>query len=201
MALGKTINQQHIAAASLATSSTSRSSAVDLTTALKWSLSIALARNSGSPFGSASTAPRVIVYASAKASGDDDWAIIFEHLMQIGSSIGNTTLSANASAGATTISLNAPTNFNTRELISIHGTSPTFEVLRADKLTGGGPTTVDLNRALANAYVSTNAVRGQAELVAPTLDVEGWRRGLVVVENQSSGQGIMVQVAGSIFGF
>lgn len=201
MALGKTVNQSHIAPQSISTSNTVRSAAVDLSAAMKWALSISLARNSGSAFGSAASAPRVFVYGSAKASGDDDWVPIFEHLMAVGSGIGNTTLSSNASAGATSISMASPTNFLTRDIISIHGSGSTFEVVRADKFTGGGPTTVELSRALGNAYTSGQAVRGQAEFVAPTLDVDGWRRGLIVVENQSSGQSIMAQVIGSLFTF
>lgn len=201
MALGKTINHSHIAAQSISSGNTVRSSAVDLSTALQWALSISLARNSGTPFSSSAAAPRVLVYGSVKSSGDDDWVPIYEHLMNVGSGIGNTTLSSAPAAGATSISMALPTNFLTRDVISIHGAGSTFEVVRADLFTGGGPTTVQLSRALNNAYSIGNAVRGQAEIVAPTLQVEGWRRGLVVVENQSSSQAIMAQVLGGLFTF
>jgi hypothetical protein len=198
VALNKVAGLTHISAQAIASGNTVRSSAIDLSLVSRWALNIGLMRGSATAFASAAAAPRVVVYGSTKTTGDEDWAIIWEHLMQVGASIGSTSLPSNMTSN-TTLSVSSASNFAAKELIAINPSGANFELRRIDQVPN--ISTIMIQLPTTALHPSATVVRGQAENPAPTLDVDGWRRGLIAVENYVSGQSINAWVLGSTLSF
>jgi len=161
-------------------------------TALGLGLTIHLARQSGSAFTAGW--PNVRVEVSSRASGNDAWVPIVTFQPAVGSSIVNTTLASGISAGATTLTVASPTGISAGDLLFLgDASSANWEVVRVRTIVSS---TVTLEEACTYAHGTGAAVYDQSDPYAPLVDLLGYTRCRVVVDNANSGQTIAVRVLG-----
>lgn len=162
------------------------------TTALGLGLTFHLARQSGTAFTAGW--PNVRVEVSSKSSGDDAWAPLLAYQMAVGASIVNTTLSSAVSASATTVSVASATNIAAGDILFLgDSSSSNWELVRVKSVSG---TTITLEEACTNSHTSGAAVYDQCEIWGTYVDLSGFTRARVVVDNAGSGQTIAVRALG-----
>lgn len=161
-------------------------------TALGLGLTIHLARQSGSAFGTGW--PNVRVEVSSKPSGDDAWVPVAIYQPAVGASIVNTTLSSAVSAAATTVPVASATNIAAGDVLFLgDSSSSNWELIRVKSVSG---TTITLEEACTNSHTSGAAVYDQSEVYATTVDLLGFTRARVVADNANSGQTMAIRVLG-----
>ena len=161
-------------------------------TALGLGLTIHLARQSGTAFTAGW--PNVRVEVSPKSSGDDAWAPITAYQMAAGASIVSTTLSSAVSASAATVSVTSATNIAAGDILFLGDpSSANWELIRVKSVSG---TTITLEEACTYAHASGAAVYDQGEIWATYIDLSGFTRARVVVDNANSGQTIAARALG-----
>lgn len=162
------------------------------TTSLGLGLTVHLARQSGTAFTAGW--PNVRVEVSSKASGNDAFVPLQAYQMAVGSSIVSTTLSSAVTAGATSVAVASATNIAAGDILFLgDSSSSNWELVRVRSVSG---TTITLEEACAYNHASGAAVYDQGEEWGTYVDLAGFTRCRVVVDNSSSGQTIAARVVG-----
>lgn len=162
------------------------------TTSLGLGLTIHLARQSGSAFTAGW--PNVRVEVSSKSSGDDAWAPVATYQPAAGAALVNTTLSSAVSASATTVPVASATNIAAGDILFLgDSSSSNWELDRVKSVSG---TTITLEEACTYNHSSGAAVYDQSEIYCCTVDLLGFTRARVVVDNGNGGQTVAVRVLG-----
>lgn len=188
-------NQSVLAWTDVATANVSRNEISSLTGTHRIAIQIQMGRRSGSAFTSTAL-PSVSVDATTADSGDDRWTEIDEIVFSAGSSIANTTLSANVSAGATTFTVTSATNIAAGDLLYLHNaTAGNIELVRVLSVSGSTITPED---PVKNAHSSGDAVTDQAERYFPVYDIQGYKRLRVTVHNANSGQTLAARIDATV---
>lgn len=162
------------------------------TTALGLGLSIYLGRQSAT----ALTAgwPNVRVEVSPKSSGNDAWVPLIGYQMAAGASIAGTTLSSAVTAGATTVVVASPTNIASGDILFLgDSSSANWELVRVRSVSGS---TITLEEACTYNHASGASVFDQCEEWTTYIDMSGFTRCRVVVDNGNSGQTVAIQALG-----
>lgn len=155
-----------------------------------------LGRRSGTAFTAGW--PNVRFEASTTDSGNLDWFPLYTHVMAVGASIANTTLSAGASPG-TSITVAAATNVGIGDTIFIAGnTAAENEIVRV-RTAPGTTITLESGTPLVAAKNSGNQVTDQAEIVSFDFNCQTLRRVRAIVDNANGGQTVAVEVSHAFF--
>ncbi len=181
-------------ATSIATNAQRISTDIDLHSTNKIGV-LALAFELGRVSASAFTkGPSVRLEVSLLASGNDAWYPIWTPQMAVGASISATTLNGAVSAGATTATLTSITNVVAGEYLYLgHTTTPAnYELIRVKSISGS---VVTFEEACTSAHDNGAAVTSQAERGCQSVDVSGFLRARVIVDNVGSGQSLFSRVS------
>jgi len=173
----------------VATAAQAIGSAQDVATKLWASIYVDIGRASGTNFTSA---PVVRVEASAASSGNDKWHPVFEGIVQLGSSVGKTTLNGAIIATATSCVVNSATNLAAGDLLFLGHTSDStkYEIVRIKSVSG---TTITFYEACTYAHDNSADVSDQAEKFVAPINLLGIGRLRVVVDNYAGGQSLFTQ--------
>ena len=170
--------------------------AIDVSTKFGIAFHIQLGRGTGTAFTTGW--PSVRISGSGKASGNDKWIPLVTLTMAIGASIVNTTLNGSISAAATTCVVTSATNIAIGDMLFLGHTTTVanYELVKVKLVSG---TTVTFEEGCTNAHDTGALVTDQAEAYFPYLDVSGYSRVRVVIDNANSGQAIRAEVLYNTF--
>lgn len=168
------------------TNTTIISSNINVATKGAAAFSIKLGRESGSAFTAGWPNVRI------EADGGDGFIPLYTYQMQLGASLANTTLNAQANTNDTSIAVNSASNISAGDVLFIGASGAgSYEIVRVKAVVSS---TVYLEEALRQVHAVNSQVTDQGEMAFPALDVTPYQTLRVVIDNANSGQTIAAEV-------